>query len=150
MAIWKNQKTSEMMSWVRTPDLFFFFPVKKLLKIRSTANSVTSDSIIAWGRMIKYGSRKRSLKLELFKRDMNPETGHYERIFRFRFSRSETPFHAACTFGKNPELAAQILDRGAVSINIQGWKPPGRCWSGPGWGGRDPSSASYTASNLMR
>ena len=91
---------------------------------------------------------KRSRSFELFDRDTNPETGHCEWIFRFRFSRSETPFHAACTFGKNPELAAQILDRGAVSINIQGWKPPGWCWSGPGLGGRGPSSASYTASNL--
>ncbi len=34
--------------------------------------------------------------------------------------RSETPFHAACTYGKNPELTAYILDRGVVSINIQG------------------------------
>ena len=36
--------------------------------------------------------------------------------------RSETPFHAACTYGKNPELTAYILDRGVVSINIQGKK----------------------------
>ena len=33
---------------------------------------------------------------------------------------SETPFHAACTFGQSRDLVSYILDRNSISINIQG------------------------------